>query len=235
MRVSWRLVKEPMLSSSYDLLLGLKRAGYLREDAPKYWWPNVGEFEVVVGTILTQQSRWENVEKSLVNLKSKGILTLEGIVSTNAMELAELIKPSGFYNQKSKRLKELSQNIIESFGNFEQFKESVDREWLLSQKGVGEESADSILCYGCKREVMVVDAYTQRLVRAFGYEFESYGELQEWVVDGVESNYSKIVELYDEEIELFTIFSRFHGKIVEFVKENSKKKEVLVSQLKELL
>ncbi len=207
-----------MLNSSYDLLFLLKRAGYLREDAPKFWWPNVGEFEVLIGAILTQQSRWENVEKSLENLRSKELLSLEGIVSTNETVLADLIKASGFYNQKAKRLKLLSQHILTDFGDFESFKASVDREWLLSQKGVGEETADSILCYGCKREVMVVDAYTNRLLRAFGYEFESYGELQEWLVSGIESNYSKITKLYDEDIDLFTIFSRFHGKIVEFVK-----------------
>ncbi len=224
-----------MLSSSYDLWQALRELGYLREDLPEYWWDGVGEFRVVVGSILTQQAKWESVEKSLDNLQMHDLLSLKKIAMCDLTQLANLIKPSGFYNKKAKVLKDLSQNILDEFGDFESFKEGVSREWLLEQRGIGFESADSILCYGCKRDVMVVDAYTNRLLREFGYEFESYDELQEWIVRGIESNMDKISLAYKCEVNCFTIYSRFHGKIVEYCKDNSLKNRVLIDRLMEVL
>jgi endonuclease-3 related protein len=224
-----------MLSSSYELWRGLRELGFLREDAHPYWWKNSGEFEVVVGAILTQQSRWESVEKSLENLKNQNILSLDGIDEIDSNELAVLIKPSGFYNNKTKVLKRLVKNIKKDFNNFKLFKESVDREWLLAQKGIGKESADSILCYACQREVMVVDSYTNRLVSAFGYEFESYDELQEWMVCGIEENLNCINKAYDGGANGFTIYSRFHGKIVEYIKGKRAKKVLDVDDLRQVL
>jgi len=224
-----------MLNSSYELWRGLRELGFLREDTHPYWWKNCGEFEVVVGAILTQQSRWESVEKSLENLEKQNILSLEGINEIEAEDLAVLIKPSGFYNNKAKVLKSLVKNIKKDFNNFNVFKESVDREWLLTQKGIGKESADSILCYACQREVMVVDSYTNRLVSAFGYEFESYDELQEWIVCGVEQNLDCIKKAYGSSTNAFTIYSRFHGKIVEYVKGKRAKKVLDVDDLRQVL
>jgi endonuclease-3 related protein len=221
-----------MLNSSYDLWLALRKLGYLDRESEPFWWKGTGEFEVVIGAILTQQAKWENVEKSLQNLKDYDLFSISEL---DLSTLATLIKPSGFYNKKAKVLKELSKAIIDEFGDFESFKEGVSREWLLSQKGIGFESADSILCYGCKRDVMVVDAYTDRILRAFGYEFESYDELQEWVVLGIESNFDKIIEAYNKEVDIFTILSRFHGKIVEYAKENTKERKALVDSIKSVL
>ena len=112
------------------------------------------------------------------------------------------------------------------FGSFEIFCENVSREWLLAQKGIGEESADSILCYACGHEAMVVDAYSARLLYAFGYEFESYEALQAWFREGIEANWAKVVSLYGRELSLNELYARFHGKIVEFCKENSRGKVV---------
>ena len=224
-----------MLSSSYDLYRGLRELGFLGEDSHPYWWRSVGEFEVVLGAILTQQSRWESVEKSLENLQKNDALTLEGIARLEINDLATLIKPSGFYNNKAKVLKNLINHIKEDFIDFESFKETVSREWLLRQKGIGQESADSILCYACKREVMVVDSYTNRLVSAFGYDFESYEELQEWMIEGIESNFEEISSTYNNAKDLFTIYSRFHGKIVEYVKRKKRKKVLDLSDLKQVL
>jgi endonuclease-3 related protein len=223
-----------MLRSSFELLKALKSLGFLSEDSHPFWWKGAGEFEAVVGALLTQQSKWERVQESIANLKSHDLLTLEGLSEVDEVLLGSLIKPSGFYKTKAKRLKLLSKNISESFGQFEEFCKGVDREWLLTQKGIGYESADAILCYGCKRAVMVVDAYTDRLLRAFGYEFESYGEIQEWLTRGIEENYDKVTQLYGKEVDYFTIYSRFHGKIVEFVKKNSKKRKVFVEDMEAL-
>jgi len=204
-------------SNSYELLSELISKNLL-QNRPKYWWPEYGSFEVVAGAVLTQNTRWENVEKALKKLRiENGELRIEEIASYDPVYLAELIKPAGFYNQKSKRLIALSRNILREFGDFESFKECVDREWLLSQKGIGFETADSILCYACGRDIMVVDAYTKRLLKKHGYEFESYDEMREWCERGVEENWHKLSDKYENSLNL--CYARFHGKIVEFMKK----------------
>ncbi len=209
----------PTVSSSYALWLALYKCDLLR-DSPAYWWPNVGEFEVVVGAILTQQTRWENVQKSLENLKKSQLLSLDALATTPIMILQEHIRPSGYYKKKAKVLQELSHAIGEEFGEFETFTKVVSREWLLSQKGIGPESADAILCYACKRDVMVIDNYTNKMMKALGYDFCSYDALQEWMMHGIESHYSEISKFYKDEVSFFTIYSRFHGKIVEYAKQS---------------
>lgn len=220
-----------MLQSSYDLLHGLKKMGYLKSDRDPLWWPNSGTEDVIFGAILTQQTKWEKVEESLINLRKAGFDNLESLADADTKIIAVLIKPSGFYNTKAQRLKMLCRHILEDFGSFEDFQEKVVREWLLKQKGIGMESADSILCYGCRREVFVVDSYTGRLLDAFGYRFESYGEIQEWFVEGLEENFDKIHTLYGREIPRHQLYARLHGKIVEFAKENIHGKQVDLARL----
>ena len=217
--------------NSFDLLVALKNQGYLKTLRDPLWWPRSGTFWVVVGAILTQQTKWEKVEESMAHLESAGIDSLEKLASLALEQLSTYIKPSGFYNTKAKNLSLLAKAILESFDSFEVFCETVDREWLLAQKGIGEESADSILCYACQQEAMVVDAYTARLLESFGYHFESYSALQEWVVEGIVSHQSKIDQFYGRDMALSEIFARFHGKIVEFCKENSRGKVVNVECL----
>lgn len=217
--------------NSFELLVALKNQGYLKTLRDPLWWPRSGTFWVIVGAILTQQTKWEKVEISLSNLEHAGIDSLEKLSSCDLELLATYIKPSGFYNTKAKNLHLLSTAILEAFGRFEAFCENVDREWLLAQKGIGEESADSILCYACQNEAMVVDAYTARLLEGFGYSFESYEALQEWMVEGIVSNQTKVNHLYGKEIGLNELYARFHGKIVEFCKEKSRGKRVDVECL----
>ena len=216
---------------SFELFKALKNSGVMKEEREEFWWPKSGTFEVVVGTILTQQAKWEKVEKSLDNLREKSLLDLDSMAKIDVRELSLLIKPSGFYNTKAKNLKKLCQNILDEFGSFEEFALDVNRDWLLGEKGIGEESCDSILCYACQQEAMVVDSYTNRLLKKLGYEFESYSELQEWLVYGIQSNHEKINRLYGKEMPLNIIYARFHGKIVEFCKENRRGKDVDISSL----
>jgi endonuclease-3 related protein len=204
-------------SNSYELLTELRKRDLL-QNKPKHWWPSYGTFEVVVGAVLTQNTKWENVEKALNKWKTEnGEWRIEDVAGLDPLFLAEIIKPAGFYNQKSKRLIALSRNILRDFGNFESFRENVSREWLLAQKGVGFETADSILCYACSKTVMTVDAYTRRLLKKHGYEFETYDEMREWCERGIEENWNKIAELYENDLNL--CYCRFHGKIVEFMKK----------------
>ena len=203
-------------SNSYELLIDLRKFNLLK-NKPKYWWPNVGSFEVVVGAILTQNTKWENVEKALNKWRMEnGEWKVEDLANVDISYLVEIIKSVGFYNQKAKRLISLSKNILNEFENFENFVEYVDREWLLNQKGIGPETADSILCYACFIETMVVDAYTKRLLKKFGYEFDSYDEMKEWCERGILENWDKLKDLYEDNLNL--CFARFHGKIVELMK-----------------
>jgi len=219
------------MNNSYDLLCALKNQGYIKEEREDFWWPNSGTFEVIVGTILTQQARWQKVEKSLENLRAKNILDLKSLANIDVPELSLLIKPSGFYNTKAKNLKNLCKEIYDEFKTFEDFSLHVSRDWLLSQKGIGQESADAIFCYGCKKESMVVDSYTNRLLMKFGYEFESYEQIQDWLMCGISDNIDDINQLYGKNMELNIIYARFHGKIVEFCKENMRGKNVDIQSL----
>ena len=205
------------LHNSLDLFRALKRLKLL-ENSPPMWWPAYGTFEVVVGAILTQNTQWSRVKISLDHLRECKLLSPESLSQCDREVLMELIRPSGLFKAKANNLIALSRALINDFGDFETFFLSVDREWLLAQKGIGPETADSILCYACERPVMVVDAYTARLLREFGYEFESYDDLQEWCEVGIRSD-------FDEE-ELPVVFAQFHGMIVEYVKRNSKGKKV---------
>lgn len=223
------------MQSSYDLLYVLKQMGYLQTIRDPLWWPNSGRFEVLIGAILTQQTKWERVEESLANLQKSGLLSLDALSSTNVEQIAILIRPSGFYNTKAQRIQLLCQNILNVFVSFEAFQDKVTRTWLLDQKGIGMESADSILCYGCGREIMVVDSYTQRLLVALGYTFEDYMQLQEWMQEGVEANFDKITQMYDRQITLHTIYAHFHGMIVEFAKEHMRGKNVDIQILKKYM
>lgn len=209
------------IDNSYDLLVYLKDQNLIDENL-EYWWPNDNKFEILIGAILTQNTKWTNVEKSLENLRELNLLSLETLSQAHLPTLIEAITPSGFKNQKSVRLIQLAKNIIEEYDSFENFCKNTNREWLLAQKGIGPETADAILCYSCRQDYMVVDSYTNRLVKRFGYEFESYDDLQSWCEYGINENYDKIVKLYGYEISINKLYARFHGKIVEFMKSNRK-------------
>jgi len=217
------------IDNSYELLLILRELNLL-ENKPKYWWPNVGEFEVVIGAILTQNTKWGNVEKALDNLKD--FLELDEFLRLDIESIKNAIRVCGFYNQKAIRLYNLVRNIKQSFNSFDNFKNTVSREWLLEQKGIGFESADAILCYCCFRDVFIVDSYSHKLVKSLGFEFDSYLSLQEWFVDGISVNWSSLSDKYENNLNL--CYARFHGKIVEYVKGVNSKKICLEEELKNL-
>jgi len=134
------------------------------------WWPGDSD-EVIIGAILTQQTRWENVEKALEILRKQNISSVEQINRTDAGKIEDAIRCTGFYRVKTRRLKELARFITESFGSVSEMSSHEDndlRKGLLSVNGVGEETADSILCYGFGRCSFVIDAYTERICRCAG-------------------------------------------------------------------
>ena len=196
-----------MIENGGDLYRALEPLKLL-EAKPPMWWPGYGTFEVLVGAVLTQNSQWTRVEHSLQNLRDNALLTPEGIADAPADILCDLIRPSGLYQSKARTLGELCRAIVERYGDFECFCLETERGWLLSQRGIGPETADSILCYGCGRAVMVVDAYTARLVAALGYECEDYDALQAWCREGIEG----------DEAQRARHYAVLHGMIVEYVK-----------------
>jgi len=133
-----------------------------------HWWPGNSPFEVIVGAILTQSTAWRNVELAVANLKSHGILSPEGILRTKEDLLAGMIRPSGYYHVKTRRLKSFIRFLYKEYGGSldDMFSEPLWtlREKLLSVWGIGDESADSILLYGGNKPIFVVDAYTRRIL-----------------------------------------------------------------------
>jgi len=164
------------LQEIYDRLYG--------HFGPQGWWPADTPFEVIVGAILTQNTAWTNVEKAIAGLKDRHLLSLEALHSCPEKDLAPIIRSSGYFNQKARRLKEICRFI---FGNYSGSLESmlsedprVLREILLSVNGLGPETVDSILLYAAKRPVFVVDAYTRRIFSRHRFldEKESYAAVQ---------------------------------------------------------
>ena len=132
-----------------------------------------------------------------------------------------MIHKTGFHNQKAHRILLLANNAMADFGSFGAFAKGVSKEWLLAQKGIGNESASSILNYGLKREEMVADRYTQRLLASLGLEYDSYEDLQAFLCENLE----KGKNLYDFDIPLAQLMARFHGKIVEHGKRARRKRD----------
>lgn len=131
------------------------------------WWPAESPFEVVVGAVLTQNAAWRNVEKAIVQLKSAGMLSLDALLDSEHDTLADLIRPSGYFNIKARRLRNLCAFIADQ-GGMEGLAGQplvAQREGLLGVHGVGPETADDILLYALDRPVFVVDTYTRRLLR----------------------------------------------------------------------
>jgi endonuclease-3 related protein len=175
------------------------------------WWPGDTD-EVMIGAILVQQTRWENVERALADLKRRGLCTMAGIHGADREEIESAIRCTGFYRIKAARLKSLARFALDTCGGVHEMAgipTATLRDGLLAVKGIGEETADSILCYGFSRPVFVVDAYTDRMVRCAGIS-EARNQLKplfESVIPG------------DNET-----FRQTHAHIVEYAKEYCGKK-----------
>jgi len=216
-----------LIDDSLELLYRLKTLGFNITDRDDWWWPNSGSVESLIGAILTQNSRWESVEISLNNLKRDNLLSLERLANLRDEDIYTHIKPSGFYRNKAKNIILLAQNILSDFEEFEIFRESVSRDWLLAQRGIGYESADSILCYTCYKEAFVVDSYTNRLLRALGYEFDDYMRLQEWMVEGIYDRYSELFPA----ISRANVYALSHAMIVEYCKIYKRGRDIDIEAL----
>jgi len=167
---------------------------------PQYWWPGETKDEIIVGAILTQNTNWLNVEKAIANLKRASVMSLGKLHELPQDELAELIRPAGYYNIKAKRLKNFLNWLFEqhngSLTETEAMKTDKLREELLSINGIGKETADSILLYAFEKPVFVVDAYTYRIAarhRLIEPDCD-YEQLRSLFEDNLQSN----VQIFNE-------------------------------------
>jgi endonuclease-3 related protein len=180
------------MAKQQDLMTNLLMEIYHRlykAYGPRHWWPGETSFEVMVGAILTQNTSWKNVERAIQCLKNNSVLNPEGIYRLKKIDLASLIKSSGYYRIKADRLKAFVDFLFKDYdGDIEKMgKESLPvlRQKLLAVKGIGPETADSILLYGLGKPIFVVDAYTKRVLSQHKMVSEraSYEEIQRLFMD----------------------------------------------------
>jgi endonuclease-3 related protein len=186
---------------------------------PQDWWPGDTPFEIMVGAILTQNTNWSNVQKAIQNLKSENLLSYESLAQLTADEIAQWIRPAGYYNLKARRLRNFLDMVANIYqGELDFFIEDdlrSARENLLTVNGVGPETADSILLYACGHPVFVVDVYTHRV-------FSRHNLVME------ETDYSTIQNLFlDHLVQDIQIYNEFHALIVRVAKTYCKKTKPL--------
>ncbi len=182
----------------------------------QHWWPGETPLEVMVGAILTQNTAWTNVEKAIRNLKSARVLSVRKLAGLSDARMAQMLKPSGYFNIKTRRLK----NFLSFFwcryrGNIYAMKhvslQSL-RAQLLEVSGIGPETADSILLYALEKPVFVVDAYTRRIFSRIG-----------WV--GQDMDYHDIQDFFARNLpRSIALYNDYHAQIVRLGKDVCRKK-----------
>jgi endonuclease-3 related protein len=173
---------------------------------PMHWWPAQTPFEVIVGAILTQSTAWGNVERAIANMRTAGVLTAPAMLRISTGRLAALVRPSGYFRQKAKKLKSFVCFLESEFGGSlkQMFLTPTHelRETLLSVHGIGPETADSILLYAGNHPVFVVDAYTHRMFGRHG------------ITDGT-PDYEKVRAFIETLIpKQAQLYNEFHALIV---------------------
>jgi endonuclease-3 related protein len=186
-----------------------------RHFGPRHWWPADTPLEVMVGAILTQNTSWNNVEKAVHNLKRAKVLRLTRLQKLPERQLAVLIKPAGFFNLKAKRLKNFVKFVALRYNSVQSMISrplNALRRELLHIKGIGPETADSILLYAAGKPVFVIDGYTKRIFSRHGMvdRAVSYEELQQLFM----RNLPRSVRLFNE----------YHALLVEVGKQYCKRR-----------
>lgn len=183
---------------------------------PRHWWPADTPFEVCVGAILTQNTSWGNVEKAIANLKEEGLLSPEALYNVTVDRLSAAIRPAGYFNVKSVRLKDFVKYLRERHGGSLERMFAGDwrelREELLRVRGIGPETCDSILLYAGGKPTFVVDAYTKRLFAALG------------ILDPL-AGYDEVRNLFMSNLpQDARLFNEYHALIVEHGKHHCRKR-----------
>ncbi|MGC9160408.1 endonuclease III domain-containing protein [Acidithiobacillus sp.] len=184
------------------------------------WWPAQSPFEVMVGAILTQNTAWRNVERAIAALRAADALAVRAILGMDEAELAQLIRPAGYFRVKAKRLRALcaflaARGVAEDPGQLGRGQDPAAlRRDLLAVHGVGEETADAILLYALDAAVLVVDAYTRRIGERLGLlpEKASYGEIQSAIAAEIPADLAVLNELHALLVQLGKEHCRPHPR-----------------------
>lgn len=181
----------------------------------QHWWPGETPFEVMVGAILTQNTAWTNVEKAILNLKKAKRLTLRTLHQTPRKILAELIRPSGYFNVKALRLRYFTEFLVKQYkGQLQRLRREPLhslRAKLLAVNGIGPETADSILLYALNKKIFVIDAYTKRIFSRHG--LASHKE-----------DYARWQEIFMSALPARTaLYNDYHAQIVRLAKDYCRK------------
>lgn len=209
----------------------------LNEYGSQHWWPvtdkgklkpeykprkNISEkqqLEICIGAILTQNTAWKNVEKAIVALNREKLVDVKKIAAVPEKKLAELIRPSGYYNQKAKKLKEFAGFVAKNKGLKNLFREDTQklRQKLLAVKGIGPETADSIILYAANKPIFVIDAYTKRIFSRLGLAAHDV-------------KYADLQKLFHDALKVEAkLFNEFHALLVEHAKTSCRKKPLCVT------
>ena len=171
------------------------------------------KLEICFGAILTQNTSWKNVEKAIVELNKNNLIDVKKIIKIPNEKLAQIIKSSGYHNQKAKKLKNFCNFLSRNYdGNLDLlFKNNIKklRAELLSINGIGPETADSIMLYAAKKPIFVVDAYTKRVFNRIGFKEKTYDEFQKLFMENLPNSER--------------LFNEYHALIVELGKNICKK------------
>lgn len=178
-------------------------------------------FEIAVGAILTQNTAWKNVATAIINLYEAKALTPRRLLKLSTRELQKLIRPAGYFRQKTKKLRLFAKWLNDNSGGnlleLKRYEIGDTRYRLLSQWGIGRETADSIILYALNKPIFVIDEYTRRLCLRHNVEFKDYDEYREFFEEAFSKRgYSKQ--------KLTKIYQEYHGLIVWYGKENKTKK-----------
>lgn len=183
-----------------SLILTDAYARLLAAFGPQDWWPGDSPFEIIVGAVLVQNTSWKNVERAIANLRDAGLMSPRALYALPFDELAELIRPAGYFQVKAKRLRHLLRFILDEYdGSLDtMFKASLPtlREQLLSIHGIGPETADAILLYAGGLPTFVVDTYTHRVLARHGWI--DYDARYDEIKDHFESSLPPDAPLYNE-------------------------------------
>ncbi len=172
---------------------------------PQGWWPGAGPFDVIIGAILTQAASWKNVELAIANLKAANCWSFAAIDQHSQEELAAIIRPSGYFNAKARKLKAFAAHVLEGYGGdlaglFAQDTGPLRAE-LLSIYGIGPETADDILVYAAGQPSFVIDAYTIRILKRLGH-----------IPAGDRGGYEDFQRLFHEQLPRdATLFNEYHA------------------------
>jgi len=185
----------------------------LKHYGKQYWWPAETRFEVIIGAILTQKTTWKNVELAIRNLKDAGLLDAHSLAKAPPNNVEALIRHTGFYRQKARRIINFSQYLVDKYdGSLDKFfngpKDQIRRELLLLE-GVGPETADSILLYAADKLSFPIDTYTIRLCERLGIRELRYEKLREFF----ESSLPRDLETYKEFHALIDKLGKTYCKI----------------------